>query len=179
MISFSRYRPKLIKKGMDPYAHYRRMSKGYSADPVARVHPNIMFGPGIYLSNPDFVKKNGITHVINCATWYDTNPNIPVQLGDNYTCLNAVDSTSVDITQWYPAFECSMDKYLRDNTCNIVYVHCQAGINRSGFLTVLYCCKRFGYDFDLLIKAILMQRPCALMNGVFNDQVKQRIKNND
>ena len=158
---------------MEPFISDRNRFMKY---PPARLHPSIMFGAGMFLT-PKFIEKYQITHVINCASNHDVPSNIPSLLKNNYFCLNAIDSHNVNITQWYPIFEKVMDGYLRDSNCKVVYVNCQAGINRSGFLTVLYCCVKFRYDFEKTRKAALIQRPCAFSNKVFEKQVKEYIKN--
>jgi protein-tyrosine phosphatase len=160
---------------MDPFLSYRRNSKGFLSDPPAKLHPCIMFGAGVFLT-PDFISKNNITHVINCASDSDVPSLVPEKFGDKYTVINAIDSPFVDITTWFPIYALYMNRFLQDKECNMVYVNCQAGMNRSGFLTVLYCCLKFKYRFEDACKAVILQRPCALMNPVFYKQVEDYIK---
>jgi protein-tyrosine phosphatase len=160
---------------MDPFMIYRRNSRGPCLDPPARVHPKIMFGPGFYLNN-EFIEKYNITHILNCATDSVVPETVRENLGDKYFCINAEDSFNVDITSWFPIFEYKMDKFLRDSESKVVYVNCQMGINRSGFLTAMYASLKFGYEYEAVTRAILLQRPCALLNYVFNKQVHEYIK---
>lgn len=161
---------------VDIWRGYRLQSRGWQKDPPAKVHPSILFGSGEALT-PAFVKKHDITHVINCAFPEDS----PAWFFDehpfNYFCVGAVDSLTDDIRGWMGIFEYMMNKYLADSESKVVYVHCQCGINRSGFLTLMYICKRFGYNFDTSVKAILTQRPCALTNPVYMKQSREYIKN--
>ena len=154
----------------DSWKALRRHSRGWMEDPPAKVHVSIMFGAG-FMVTPAFVAKHNITHVINCAQesdspqWFrDHNPT-------KYICINAIDSKDVNITSWYPLFASTMDKFLRESDSKVIFVHCQCGINRSGFLTLLYCVKKFGYEFESTARVILSQRPCALTNPVFRMQV--------
>lgn len=160
---------------MDPFLTYRRNSKGPFADPPARVHPRILFGPGTYLTNK-FMEKYSITHVINCASNDMVSVYIQEKLKDKYITLNAIDSKDVNITDWFETFKYHMDCFLRHPSCGTIYVNCQAGMNRSGFLTLLYICIKFGYDYKSAKRAILLQRPCALENSVFDEQVQEYIK---
>lgn len=160
---------------MDPFLAYRRNSKGFLKDPPAKLHPCIMFGPGVFLSS-DFIQKNNITHVINCASESDVPSFVPTHFQDKYAVLHAIDSVFVDITSWFPAYAMYMDKFLQDSECKTVYVNCQAGMNRSGFLTVLYSCIKFKYKFEDACRAVVLQRPCALMNPIFYRQVQEYIK---
>lgn len=162
-------------KCMDPFPMFRRNSRGYMRDPPAKLHTKILFGPGCMLTEK-FVEEKNITHIINCASEADTPSWIPNYYNKNYVCLNSIDSLNVDITRWYEGFKNAMDKFLHDEDCGTVFVHCQAGMNRSGFLTVLYCCMKFGYEYEKVCKAALLQRPCALTNSTFHSQVKEYIK---
>lgn len=134
-----------------------------------------MFGPGVFLT-PDFMTKNRITHVINCASEGDVPSFVKEKLKNNYVVLNSIDSYHVNITDWFPVYALSMNKFLQDRNCQMVYVNCQAGMNRSGFLTVLYACLKFKYKFEDACRAVVLQRPCALMNPIFYKQVEEYIK---
>jgi hypothetical protein len=144
---------------------YRRNSKGWDIDNPAQLHPRIMFG------SMEIPRIPAITHVINCASnemspeWFQS------QNPDKYVCLNAIDSPNVNITDWYPKFEETMNQFLADASCNTIYVHCECGINRSAFLCLIYMCKKFGMSMQNVIKNILIQRPCALTNESFRKQV--------
>lgn len=161
----------------DTWKGMRRHTKGWMEDPPAKVHVSIMFGAG-FMVTPAFVAKHNITHVINCAQdsdspqWFrDHNPT-------KYACMNAIDSKDVNITSWYPLFARTMNKFLADPESIVVFVHCQCGINRSGFLTLLYCIQKFGYEYDSTVRMILAQRPCALINPFFREQLINYIKSN-
>ena len=160
---------------VDRWLGYRRASKGYKADPCAQVHPRILFGAGEFLT-PQFVKKNNISHVINCAYEEDCPRWFPNQFPDNYYCVEASDSLSENILKWYPEFKSVMDDFLKEPNSKTVYVHCQCGINRSGFLSLLYICLTFGYNIDSAIRMILIQRPCALTNPSYMRQSLAYIK---
>jgi len=155
----------------DVWAYMRRNSKGYVNDSPAHIHPRIMFGPGCSLQTPNFVERHSITHVINCAFDQDCPQWIREEFGDKYACLNAVDSLDAFILMWYPEFESTMQKFLQEPGSRTVYVHCQCGINRSGFLCVAYACKKLGYSYDDVIRSVLKQRPCALTNPKYRVQV--------
>ena len=143
----------------------------YLRQPAAWFHTRILVGPGAYLT-PRYASENRITHVINCANdvfspvwWRERNP-------DRYVALNAIDSPHHNILDWYEAFETAARHYLRQPGCGVVYVHCQAGMNRSGFLALAYVCKNFHLPMDAMVTAAKRQRPVILQNPVFMNQVK-------
>lgn len=154
---------------------YRRNSKGWSQDPIAIVHPRIHLGSADDVNLFTFA-MNGYTHVINCATEQDGARWFKYEWSDRYTCLNAEDTEEFDITSVYPKFEQSMNRYLADPHCNVVFVHCQCGINRSAFLLLMYVCKKFHYGLENAIKHIASQRPCCFTNPAFRKQVEEYIK---
>jgi protein-tyrosine phosphatase len=149
---------------------FRRRSKGWEKDPPAYIHSRILFGPGMYLDEA-FVKLHGITHVINCAFDTDSPQWFRSQNPTKYKCLNSVDSLNVNILDWYSEFEKTLHAFLREEGSKNVYIHCQCGINRSGFLVLAFMCKRLNIDFNTAIKTILDQRPCALSNPTYMQQV--------
>jgi hypothetical protein len=155
---------------MTTWDTYRRKSKGWEADPPARIHSRVLFGSGRALT-PEFVRTHSITHVINCAynehspEWFRTaHPG-------RYTCLYANDTKDTNILEWYSKFEDTLLSYLRDPEAKNVYVHCQCGINRSGYLCLAFMCRRLSIPFERALHAILQQRPCALSNPAFHVQV--------
>jgi hypothetical protein len=157
---------------MDDLSSYRRRSKGWEKDPPAFIHPRIMFGSAMILT-PNFAKKHNITHVVNCAYEEDSPSWFRELYPNRYACLNADDSLDSQILQWYPTFEKVLQRFMNDSTCETIYVHCQCGINRSGFLTLLYACKKLGFEFQDVFKTILQQRPCAFTNPAYRKQVEE------
>ncbi len=151
---------------------YRRRSKGWQNDEPAYIHPRIMFGAGIFIDT-EFVKKHEITHVVNCAFDEDSPKWFRTKFPTKYACIGAMDATDVNITDWYGAFEKVVNAFLQDPNGKTIYIHCQCGINRSGFLALLYACKRLGYTYADVLDSILTQRPCALTNPAFQQQVKE------
>ena len=149
---------------------FRRRSRGWQADPVAYIHSRILFGAGSFIT-PEFIKKHNISHVINCAFEQDSPDWFKSTFPSKYKCLNAVDSLDANILDWYIEFEKTIHAFLREEGSKNIYVHCQCGINRSGYLCLAFMCKRFNLDFFGSIKNILMQRPCALTNPEYRNQV--------
>jgi protein-tyrosine phosphatase len=151
---------------------YRRRSRGWQNDEPAYIHPRILFGAGISI-DPEFVNKHEISHVVNCAFQEDSPKWFRTTFPNQYVCIAAVDSLDANILDWYDCFEKTVNKFLQDPNCKSIYIHCQCGINRSGFLALLYACKRLGYRYADVVDSILSQRPCALTNPTFHTQVKR------
>ena len=149
---------------------FRRRSKGWESDPPAYIHSRILFGPGSFITG-EFLKKHNITHVINCAFEQDSPSWFKMAYPEKYKCLNSPDSMEANILDWYAEFEKTIHAFLRDEGSRNIYVHCQCGINRSGFLCLAFMCKRLKNDFFTGVKTILTQRPCALTNPQYKRQV--------
>lgn len=145
----------------------------YLRQPPAWFHTRILVGAGSFL-RPSFVHRHKITHVINCAfqedspLWFrEVNPN-------RYACLEATDTIESNLYTWFPKFEETMHRFLREGN-GTVYVHCQAGINRSAFLTLLYVIKNFNIDPVAAVESTRKQRPCMFTNPAFRRQVEEFI----
>jgi len=154
---------------------YRRNSKGWKLDPLALVHPRIVVGSANNVDLHTLTAYN-ITHVVNCAQDWVTSEWFKSEFPDRITCINALDHRAEDITKWYPLFESSMNKFLSDPECKTIYVHCECGINRSGFLTLIYMCLKFGYSIETVVKSMLIQRPCMFTNTEYQKQAIEYIK---
>ena len=89
-----------------------------------------------------------------------------------YICLKAPDDLTSNILDWYPLFESKMQGFLSEVGSKTIYVHCQCGINRSGYLCLMYACKKLKFEYNEVVKSILTQRPCALTNPSFRKQVQ-------
>ena len=139
--------------------------------PPAWFHPRILVGPGAFLTLA-FQQKHNITAVINCAyqedspLWYRmTNPS-------TYECLYAHDGPDQNILTWYAEFSAILWTFLRE-TPGVVYVHCQAGMNRSASLAMIYVCKNLGANLEVTMQSVIRQRPCMFQNLAFKRQVSE------
>lgn len=141
--------------------------------PPAWFHTRILVGPGEFL-RPAFADQHKITHVINCAFDCDSPGWFRHLHPTKYVCLEAYDSMGHNILTWYPMFESTMQRFLREGN-GTVYVHCQAGINRSAFLALTYVAKNFHIDLVALIVSTKRQRPCMFTNPAFRIQVEDFI----
>ena len=145
----------------------------YLRQPPAWFHTRILVGPGSILT-PRFVSNNHITHVINCAFDEDSPDWFRLRYLERYVCMEAFDSPIHNILTWYPKFEAYMKTFLRESS-GVVYVHCQAGMNRSAFLALTYVCKHFSMNPEDMIPILRRQRPCMFQNVVYRNQVKDFI----
>ena len=152
----------------------RIRSRGYQKDPPAFAHPCILVGAGEMLT-PEFTKKYSVTHVINCAYEEDSPSWFKTEYPDKYKCLNAHDSVDVSILDWYPEFRETITRFLHDPLCVRVFVHCQCGINRSAYLSLTYVSDVFAFPIEECMNSMIHQRPCALTNPAFREQVLEYI----
>lgn len=141
--------------------------------PPAYFYPRILVGAGMALTDM-FAFKYNISHVINCAFDQDSPLWFRTRHPNRYVSLQAYDSPFHNILDWYPKFEAAMHQFLQQGN-GTVYVHCQAGMNRSAFLALTYVCKNFGLDMDATMKATLLQRPIMFQNPIFMNQVREFI----
>jgi protein-tyrosine phosphatase len=88
--------------------------------------------------------------------------------------MEATDEITSDLHTWFPKFEDTMKRFLREGN-GTVYVHCQAGINRSASLALLYVLKNFDVDPQALIHSVRKQRPCMFTNPTFRRQIEEFI----
>lgn len=142
-----------------------------TAEGAAWFHSRILVGSGDWIT-PSRIARYNVTHVLNCSMdvfsplwWRLSHPG-------QYAVLNAIDAKDVNILTWYPKFEITLRRFLREGD-GVVYVHCQAGMNRSAFLALTYVCKNFDIPYDRLMMTTKQQRPCMYQNQVFMNQTKE------
>jgi len=152
----------------------RHRSRGPVYDPIAAVFDRILLGPGLHLT-PMFIRRHQVTHIVNCAeksacpAWASTHAG-----PSRYISLGAQDAMGFPlIRDYYEAFEKVMDIFLRDPGCRCVYVHCQAGMNRSATLLAAYLHKRFGIPMEKVVEVMAKQRPCVMTNPSFVEQLEE------
>ena len=126
--------------------------------------------------DPLIFAKYRITHVVNCAHDIDSPKWFKNEYPHKYKFIGALDSAKEDITKWYTEFSESMNVFLAEPECNVIYVHCQCGINRSAFLALMYVCLKFGSKLENVTKSMLIQRPCVFLNKTYQKQVIEYIK---
>jgi hypothetical protein len=143
--------------------------------PPAWFYARILVGAGGMLTER-FVRNHAITHVINCAFDQDSPVWFRTRYPDRYVSLSALDMPTVNILDWYPLFEETMHRFLKEGG-GTVFVHCQAGMNRSASLALAYVCKNFDLDLESTLYATRSQRPIMYQNTIFMDQVKTFIRN--
>ena len=152
-----------------------RNSRGWKEDSIAVIHPRILLGPA-FAVDPRLLLHSNISHVVNCAEDTISTKWFKQEYPDRHDCIGAIDTLHEDITKWYPKFENTMNKFLADPACTKIYVHCECGINRSAFLTLIYMCLKFGYPVSMVITSMTQQRPCVLTNPAFRIQALDYIK---
>ncbi|KAG7153896.1 dual specificity protein phosphatase 3-like [Homarus americanus] len=103
--------------------------------------------PGLYIGdlgaakNKDYLKKNGITHVLNSAqgtkfATVDTNAEFYKDVGIKYIGMKLLDVPTANITQFFEAGTQFIDDALSSG--GKVLVHCFMGISRSATISAAY-----------------------------------------
>lgn len=154
----------------DRLVHVRGRSQGYKHDGIACIYPGIYIGAGCQFTR-EIAARGNFTHVINCAFPEDGPEWFQKEHKDRYIMLGAIDSPTVSILTWYPAFEAAMLRFMRDPECKNIFVHCQCGINRSSYLALAFIIDHFHIDMFIAAYNLIIQRPCVLTNRAFWDQI--------
>ena len=136
---------------------------------ISRILDFLFLGGFTQAENKELLKQLGITHVINCAEG-------EVQTGQDYY--------DDDIT--YMGFEAAdeEDYYIMQHFDEVyklieearvsggkVLIHCIAGVNRSGALTVAYCMMHFNMGPIEAATFVKNIRPQILSNDEFRRQL--------
>ena len=132
-----------------------------------KVFDHLYWGNATVAADLDLLKQHKITHVVNlcgeaCSIDYST-------MKIRTLLINALDSSDYDMTQHikevYNFVESARIAGRR------VYLHCQAGVNRSGFLITAYVMMHKNMPLVAAIKYCLKRRGMYLTNDNFLGQI--------
>ena len=176
--SRARLPPIEFQVGSDEFylRHIRRILCECSLPPgstksPARLTDELYIGNYNDAANVDYLKKLGITHVLNCAAFKMSPANpYPRHSGIvGYLQFTAQDNEDYNILQHYPKAKVFISAAVKAG--GRVLVHCAAGINRSGAICAAYLMSDFRWDLLGVITRMKSRRTLLLTNRTFQKQL--------
>ncbi|XP_012274093.1 dual specificity protein phosphatase 3 [Orussus abietinus] len=118
--------------------NYYRLQHDIDCD---EVYPNIILGDASTAKNKKFLKRLGVTHVLNTAEGnrfglVNTNRHYYSDTSIEYLGLPIIDLPTIDISQYFPAAVSFIHNALSSG--GKVFVHCMLGISRSATCVIAY-----------------------------------------
>jgi len=134
-----------------------------------KITPKLFIGGEKASTNYKYLKKNGITHVINCAKEvHVTHP--PDVLSWNY---NFSDSPCFPIHRYFEETHNLLDGIIREDSNNKILIACQMGINRSMTILCEYLHHSTNKNIDEIINDVANIRKCCMLTNLsFYRQLK-------
>ena len=155
-----------------------RQSMVFRNIPACRVTSRIWLGSRYDAIDDDWLREEGITHVLNCA--YEI-PGFNPSTVRECMVLNADDHPDYPILErHFEATQYFLDRALMESDSQIL-VHCMAGINRSATLALAYASYhsdraiRF-YRFADCFERVMEERPFILSNEGFYQQLLEWLR---
>ncbi|XP_063987971.1 dual specificity protein phosphatase 3-like isoform X1 [Diachasmimorpha longicaudata] len=107
----------------------------------AVVYPGILIGDATTAKNKSYLKRIGVTHVLNTAEgtrfgFVPTNRDYYRDVGMQYLGLPLADLPSVDISKYFYTAAVFIDDAIKSG--GKVFVHCVMGISRSATCVIAY-----------------------------------------
>mmetsp|Transcript_5861 Transcript_5861/g.13977 ORF Transcript_5861/g.13977 Transcript_5861/m.13977 type:complete len:208 (+) Transcript_5861:89-712(+) len=103
----------------------------------AQILPHVLLGAATDAQDRQALKALGVTHVLNCAGGaVHTGAMFYKPVGIEYSQFNSEDTQGYDIMSHYSVLEKLADE--AKATGGRLFVHCEAGVNRSGSLCLAY-----------------------------------------
>lgn len=113
-------------------SHIEPLSKG-----PAEILPHLLLGSCDDAKNLEALERLKVTHVLNCAgSSVRTGPSFYVALDIEYCEFVAQDTQGYNIMQHYGQLASLADA--AEKAKGRLFVHCEAGVNRSGTLCIAY-----------------------------------------
>ena len=148
--------------------------------PPCKVTERIWLGSMWDANDVDWLRRTGITHVVNCAQPNDRFERVTAQAAGirGVLVLDAEDAPDYPILHLHSnAVKTFMNHVLAEPDTKVL-IHCMAGVNRSAALVLAY----MSYHEDLEVRRskflhiyehVLKQRPIILINDSFYEQLVQ------
>lgn len=148
--------------------------------PPCKVTDRIWLGSMWDANDVDWLRRTGITHVINCAQKNDRFDRVTVQAVGirGSIVLDADDAPDYPILSLHSkAVKVYMNQVLAESDTKIL-IHCMAGVNRSAALVLAYMSDHEDLEvrrakFLHIYEHVLKQRPIILINDSFYEQLVQ------
>jgi predicted protein tyrosine phosphatase len=139
--------------------------------PINRVDKNIYIGNYIGAQTIEYLKNNGITHIINTAIEL---PNY-FEGQFKYVNLKLLDSHIPGEESLFTVLEPTYQKIVQIITTNPeskIFVHCAAGISRSASIVIYYMMKKYSMNFESALSNLRKVRNIVNPNDIYQNQLK-------
>lgn len=143
----------------------------FSPCPIDRVDKNIYIGNYIGAQHLEYLKNNGITHIVNTAI------EIPNYHENHFKYINLklLDSPIKGEENLLAVLEPTYQKMmeiLQQNSNSRIFVHCAAGVSRSASITIYYMMKQYSMNFETALDTLKKIRKIVNPNDWYKIQLK-------
>ncbi|XP_064614144.1 dual specificity protein phosphatase 19-like [Liolophura sinensis] len=132
---------------------------------VAEVLPGLIMGSQDVAHNLELLRKYGVTHILNVATYVD---NIYPDLF-KYMDIQLLDIPETNIMV---CFDQAFQFIEEARATGCVLVHCNAGVSRSATIVIAYLMKTAHYSHKEAFKYLRELRPAVCPNAGFMAQLE-------
>ena len=131
-----------------------------------QVDAHVFIGGYLAASDPDFVRRNGITRIVKLFADDKTyHGGYHRHRGVSYAIFPALDVPDCDIRSDSVAVLRFIEEGI--GAGERVLVHCHAGVSRSGTVVLLYLMILHGHDLDGVLSLLKSIRPVVKPNAEF------------
>lgn len=139
--------------------------------PIDRVDKNIYIGNYIGAQNIEYLKNNGITHIVNTAIEL---PNY-YEGKFKYINLQLLDSHQKGEENLLAVLEPTYQKMTQIINSDLnakIFVHCAAGKSRSASIIIYYMMKKYSMNFETALSNLRKARSIVNPNDIYKSQLK-------
>ena len=137
---------------------------------ISQITDNIFIGNKEIAKDVNQLRKNGITHIVNCANELKYLIKYHKEAFD-WLFLPLVDcSYTGNITKHLSGAVQFIDDAVTNG--HKVLIHCSAGVSRSCSITIAYLMYKENISFELALDRVIDKRSCCKPNDLFIEQLK-------
>ncbi|XP_045193964.2 dual specificity protein phosphatase 3-like isoform X2 [Mercenaria mercenaria] len=145
------------------------------SDNYNEVYPSIVLGDYVIAKDPEKLKAQGVTHVVNCACGVKFNMiNTDQQyFEDSGIKFHGIAATDIMTFKMASHFEAAAD-FIHNalNSGGKVYVHCMSGVSRSSAIVLAFLLMKRNMQLIDAIKAVRDKRNILPNDGFLKELVE-------
>jgi protein-tyrosine phosphatase len=131
-----------------------------------KIFDRIYIGPAGAAKNAKWLKKAGITHILDCGSM---NRNHEL---DHIHYLKWEDMDD-DPREWLPIYFAHSHEFIdKGNRSGGILIHCECGISRSTSILMSYLIAKHGFEVDTALDLVRAKRDIANPNAGFMKQLR-------
>lgn len=153
------------------FSTFTERISGHLEYPDQILNDRLFLGDYNHATRKKVMKDLNVTHIVNC-TQHPNEFEKDKEMNIKYFQIPLVDENHQCIGFYFEQVIEFIDKAMKEDDKNIVFIHCAAGVSRSSTITIVYLMKCHSMKFQVALQFVSERRSCINPNPGFRFQLK-------